>query len=241
MRVKPVRLAILTGSVLFCLGLPAIGQEEVSVQFTGGYSTMFGSDGAGIYTADMNGAPSASGIICDDYNDEITPGEGWTAKAYQASSLASGNLDSTLFGSTIGLTGYAEVATLVSMMFGNSTSYAGINGISQSEISSAIWYLTTSGGISGLDTKALSLVSAVERAFNGNAGKAQQYLATLTNLWILTPTQGEPSRPQEVWAVMVVAVPEGGATLVYLLLAGATCFGAIFFRSKRQLRSSATI
>jgi len=233
-------LAVIAGSALFCFGLPAFGQEVVSVEFTGGYSTTWGNNsgdyGAGIYTATINGATSSSGIICDDFNDQVTTNETWNAKAYQASSLASGNINDTLFGSTIKLTGYAEVATLVSMMFSGSSTYGSITGITQAEISSAIWDLTLGGTnlvekLQGLDSKAQALVSAVYLAFNGNNTASQTYLATLTNLWILTPTPLGPHEPQEMWTML----PEGGAAFMFLLLAGASCFGAMFFKYRSQL------
>lgn len=238
MKYRAIRTAAIVGAALCCLGLPAMGQQLVSVQFTGGYSTTFansdGDFGAGIYTGTVNGA-ATPGIVCDDYHDDISSGETWNANAYQASSLASGNLDNTLFGSAIGLDGYAEIATLVSMMFGNSSTYTNgsttITGITQSELSSAIWYITTPGGINGLDSKALSLVSAVESAFGTDTAKATTYLSNLTNLWILTPnplTGIGNGEPQEMWT-MNLSVPEGGAALMYLLLAGLTCFGAMFY------------
>jgi hypothetical protein len=127
MRIKAVGLAAIAGSVLLFFGLPAFADEVVSVEFTGGYTTTFanssGDFGAGIDTATINGATSP-GIISDDFLDEVATDETWNAKAYQASSLDSGNIGSTLFGNTIGLTGYAEVATLVNMMFGNTPNNA---------------------------------------------------------------------------------------------------------------------
>jgi hypothetical protein len=241
MKINAGRLAIIAGAALFCLGLPAHGQTVVNVDFTGGYSTTFanssGDFGAGVYTATINGG-SSPGIICDDFNDEVTSGEKWKAKAYEASSLASGNIGSTLFGNTIGLTGYAEVATLVSMMFGNTpNSYGGITGITQSEIASAIWDITTPGGISGLDKTAKALVAAVESTFGGNVSKATSYLATLTNLWILTPdplTGVGSGEPQEMWTEGL-SMPEGGSALMFLLLAGGTCFGAMFLKYRGRL------
>jgi hypothetical protein len=137
----------------------------------------------------------------------------------------------------IGLTGYAEVATLVSMVFSGSSSYGGITGISQAELASAIWYITapaTPGGIQGLDLKALALVKAVEGAFNGNTSAATTYLATLTNLWILTPANLGPGEPQEMWTERL-SVPEGGAAFMFLLLAGTSCFGAMFLRYRQQV------
>ncbi len=121
MRVSTARIATLAASVFLFAGLSAFGQTDVTVQFTGGYSAVWGDWGAGIYTADIGlGANSNSlspspGIVCDDFNDEITSGEKWNATAVQASSLASGDVSGLLFGGSytgsgygnIGLTGYA--------------------------------------------------------------------------------------------------------------------------------------
>jgi hypothetical protein len=234
MKIRYAGLAALAGSMLLCFGLPAFAQDQVSVQFTGGYTTTWGNDsgdyGAGIYSANINGSPSASGMICDDFNDEITNGESWTANAYQASSLNSSNIDETLFGSKIGLDGYAEIGTLVSMMFGNISTYGSITGITQAELSSAIWDIGVGGTLQGLDGTATALVAAVEKAFGSNTSMAQAYLATLTNLWILTPTPEGPGEAQEMW----ISVPEGGAAFLYLLLAGLACFGAMFRNARKQ-------
>lgn len=243
---KATRLTVMAGISLFCLGLPVMGQQVVSVKYTGGYSTTFsnsdGTVGAGIYTGTVNGA-SSPGIICDDYKDEVTSGETWNATAYQASSLNSTNINDTLFGKTIGLDGYAEVATLVSMMFGNTTSYSAngyhITGITQSEIASAIWDITTPGGINGLDSNATNLVKALKSAFGSSISKAEAYLSGMTNLWILTPnpkTGVGSGEPQEMWTEGL-SVPEGGAALLYLLLAGCACFGTMFYSRKRAAAS----
>jgi PEP-CTERM motif len=243
MRIKAVGLAAIVGSALLFLSLPAFA-DEVSVEFTGGYTTTFanssGDFGAGIYTATINGAASP-GIICDDFNDEITAGETWNAKAYQASSLASGNIGSTLFGSTIGLTGYAEVGTLVNMMFGNiPDAYGGITGITQSEIASAIWDITTPGGISGLDIKADSLVTALDLTFDGNIPLATTYLDTLTDLWILTPdplTGVGSGEPQEMWTESLTPAPEPSS----LLLLGAGLLALVAMGWRRNAQSSGSV
>jgi hypothetical protein len=236
-------IAVPASILLACASLPAFAQTSVSVKFTGGYTTVWGNSsgeyGAGIYSADINGKPSASGIICDDFKDEITNGESWTANAFQASTLvSSGNLDNTMFGSTIGVTGYAEVATLVSMMFSGGTTYGSLTGITQAELSSAIWYITAPGGIPGLDSTATALVAAVEAAFGGNPSAATAYLATLTNLWILTPTPLGPGEPQEMWTD-ALAVPEGGAASLYLLLGLLSCGFGFFARSRVRVRVKA--
>ena len=244
MRIKYVGLAAITASAVLCLGLSAAAQEEVSVTFTGGYTTTFsngdGDFGAGIYSATINGA-SSPGIICDDYKDEITSGESWNANAYQASSLAGGNINNVLF-SSLGLPGYAEIGTLVTMMFDGATSLSfngtTVSGVTQSALSAAIWDITTPGGISGVTpgTTAYALVQLVETEFGGNTAAAKAYLATLTNFWILTPnplTGVGSGEPQEMWTENL-SMPEGGAAFMYLLLAASTCFGAMRFGSRKQ-------
>jgi hypothetical protein len=247
MKIRVGELAAFIGSAALCLALPAFGQsgpytgpaltngESVTVQYTGNYSTTWGNDGAGIYSGTVNG--SNAGIICDDFKDEITNGQHWSADAYQASSLTTANIGETLFGKTIGLDGYAEVATLAGMMFSGSTTYGSVTGITQAEISSAIWDITTSGGVLGLDSKATSLVTALKTALGtDNSTQAEAYLGQYSDLWILTPNpnNGSGNEPgQEMWTKE--CVPEGGTALLYLLLAGASCFGAMLFSSRNRL------
>lgn len=245
MKIRAIKLAGLASAVLLCCGLPAMGQQQVTVQFTGGYTTTWGNSGgtygAGIYSATIDGA-SSTGIICDDFNDEIHSGQTWTANAFQASTLNSSNIGQTLFGNTIGLSGYAEIGTLVSMMFGGTSTYGSITGITQAELSSAIWDIGIGGTLQGLDAKATALVAAVEAAFGSNTSKAQAYLSSLTNLFILTPTPQGPGEPQEMWAQAsnVLSAPEGGAAMLYLLLGGLACFGAMFVNARRQVSKPVT-
>jgi hypothetical protein len=236
MKYKILGLASLLGVLLLLFGLPARAQD--SVQFTGGASTTFYGIGAGIYTGDVNGS-SSPGIVSDDLLDLIAPGEKWNATAIQASSLNSSNIDNTMFGKSIGLDGYAEVGTLMSMMFGGLTSYSGdgyhITGITQAEISSAIWFITTPGGIPGLDANATKLVKALEGVFGSSTSTAEAYLSSLKNLWILTPDSKTLLGPGEMWTEGL-SMPEGGAALLYLMLAGFTCFGAMFFKARERAK-----
>jgi hypothetical protein len=184
-----------------------------------------------------------TGIVCDDYNDEITS-QAWNANAWQASTLTTGNVSELLFGGAIGLGGYAEVATLDSMMFGNGQ-YGG-HTYTQAEISAAIWDITTPGGINiSSDPNIATLVAALNTAFGAEDGAntstsaqliaAESTLSLKTNLWILTPNpkNGPPNDPGQEMAILV---PEGGAALLYLLLAGAACFGAMVVSSRNRFR-----
>jgi hypothetical protein len=215
----------------------ATGQTSVPMSFDGSYSAVScagpeGCVGAGLYGGAINGVTVGSGhavpgMICDDYFDNITAGEHWTANGISAASLNASNIGSlTMFGNTMGsaaIKDYTEIAYLVSQMF-----FANPTQAQQAAISEAIWFIS-SGGSSNAgipSTTELGYLTAALTAW-GNGATLGQY----GNLDIYNPTSGSP-RPQEMWSL--VAVPEGGAALSYLFLASLCCAGAIFVRSRRQ-------
>ena len=242
MKIRYASLAAFAGSMLLFLGLPAWGQVSVSMSTnasgTGTWESPEGDVYTGVYTGTASGLPGANpGIVCDDFQDETYSSETWQASALNAASLNTSNIGGTDFGNTIGLQGYLEVATLVSYMF------SGSSGFSPTELSSAIWYITSAGSPSletslwnDMDLTAQNLVNALKTEFGGlSNGAAQALLAQFSNLWILTPMAGTQSpsgdgTPQEMW----VSVPEGGAALLYLLLAGLTCFGAMYRTGRKR-------
>lgn len=246
-RALAVATTVVIGS--FCFAHPAYGQDDVTVNFSGGGSTTWVGPNpdiiqketvyAGIYNGTVSGIPGANpGIVCDDYVDNVSPGETWTATALDAASLNSKNIDQTLFGQTIGLTGYAEVATLVSYMF------SGTSGYTQAELSSAIWYISAGGNNSiegrlwnNLDASAQALVKSLQKEFAGHLALAQSALSGFGNLWILTPAQLGPNEPQEMW----VEAAEGGTAALYLLLAAFSCCGALFLRRREQAKQLALV
>jgi len=253
MKVKHVLIAII-GCAALCLTLPAFGQyygtynsppnpalsngEQVTVQFTGSYVDTYAGEGAGIYTGGVTPGWNASqlagnnaGLICDDYHDQIGGGQRWNATAYLASDLTAANVGNTLFGNSIGLAGYAELATLVSMMFGNGV-FGGTT-YSHAQISAAIWDITTAGGINLPAGSPEALLEAAVKTFVGSQDLSA-YMKEFGNLWILTPDPhpGPPNDPgQEMW----IKSPEGGAALLYLLMAGLACFGAMKFNAKNLM------
>lgn len=220
---------LFTATLLF---VPSVLGQNTNMSFNGGYqgsNWTYGSEtvGTGLYDGSINGTQvgpgqSSPGMICDDYRDNIYSGETWTANAINASSLAS-NIGQTLFGSSIGLTGYQEVAYLVYQMFTTSP-----NAATQAAYSEAIWALTGSG----VDPKALSGL-ALTLYNNVKAGGDTLTASQLASLWIYTPNPRGPHEAQEMWGV--VPVPEGGAALGYLLVAGLCCFGTMFLRSRGQI------
>lgn len=220
-------------ATLLVFGPLAVGQNT-NMFFNGGYqgsNWTYGNEtvGTGFYDGSINGVavgpgqPGGPGMICDDFRDNVYAGESWTANGINASSLTSSNLGQTLFGTTIGLTGYQKVAYLVYQMFTTNP-----NGATQAAYSEAIWALTGSGvDPSKLTGLALTLYN------NVIAGGQTLTAAQLAKLWIYTPNPRGPNQAQEMWGM--VPVPEGGAALAYLLLAGICCAGVVWHRSRRQV------
>ncbi|HTT22295.1 MAG TPA: hypothetical protein VMG82_25430 [Candidatus Sulfotelmatobacter sp.] len=247
------RFAVIAASML-CLALPALG-EDVTINFTGVANTSVQTLGAyaGYYTGTVtaNGVTTTEspGFICDDYNNEIfLPSESWQANATSFASLLTPSvLGNTFFGNSIGLAGYAAIAYLSNLMATTPAS-------GQADISAAIWYIGSLGtgtvSFSSLDAGAQAYVnqllgnSTSAGLYDGTDGFTSASVFTSaaaselagSSLWLYTPTgldinPSSDPMPQEF--VGNVPVPEGGAALLYLLLAGFACFGAMFIRARR--------
>jgi hypothetical protein len=246
------------------MSVPTFGQQDVTIDFTGIANTNVQALGAyaGYYTGSVNGIADTPGFICDDYNNEIfLPSESWQATATSFASLAASSttLSTTLFGNTIGLAGYAAIANLANLMAVTPAS-------GQADIAAAIWYIGSlnSGNVvpwSDLDPTAQGYVTALlgygstAGTYDGTdgLGSASVYTsAALTelegsSLWLYTPTGaeitpvGDPFPQEFVGNVAVVPTPEGGAPLMYLLVAGMSCFGAMYINSRRKSASSVRI
>lgn len=222
-------LAALAGLILSSFGLSALGQgTPVTVSLTNvngdpivtvGGETVY----AGVYGGTSNLPGANFGIICDDFNDEVSVPQTWSATAYNASTLGTSTpITDVLFGGgttgyrNVGVAGYAEIAYLVNMSFSSSG-----NPTLQGDISEAIWAITDPG-LSGVDSAAQTLDSQAAAYASLTGDSMSQY----TNLVIYTPNPlGQQNQPQEMWST----VPEGGAAFMYLLLAGIACFGAMRF------------
>ena len=219
----------------------ASSQTTVPTSFDGYYSAVScagpeGCVGAGLYGGNINGVNvgpgnAVGGMICDDYFDNITTGEHWTASGISAGSLNAGNIGTQpLFGAAMGsaaIQDYTEIAYLVTKMFLPSSSSS-----QQAALSEAIWYITSGGKSSTepLSATALGFLNVAIAAWNNGKGIN---LSEFANLYIFTPTSWTGGRPQEMWSE--VSVPEGGATLAYVFMAGLACFGAMVLRSRRQM------
>ena len=123
---------------------------------------------------------------------------------------------------------YQQVAYLVYQMFTTSP-----NADTQAAYSEAIWALTNSG----VDPSKLTGLALT--FYNGVKGGSEILSSSqLASLWIYTPTVPGGNNAQEMWGMVPVPVPEGGAALGYLFMAGICCFGAVFLRSRRQIDST---
>ncbi len=256
MKIRARGFAVIIGFVALCLAPSAHGQNSIALTGVNGSvsagdlcSAASGCEQVytGLYYATVDGSAN-TGIICDDFNHNVTVGQNWSATAINTSSLTAGNIGYTEFGGVANAAVvYAEVATLVSEMFtlNNGTgTFAGIK-ISGTDLSEAIWDITTKpNGISGISANAAALVTYVLGIYGGDSQQAALNYLNDLNLWILTPSPNDG--PQEMWAlgttpnVMPLKTPEGGSALLYMLLAGFTCFGAMFFKSRNQPRNSET-
>jgi hypothetical protein len=225
--------------------LPVAFGQQVSITFTGGYSSstyidyqsISGNVATGLYSANVNGQNTY--IVCDDLLDNITTNQKWTANVITLQNSATG----TLFGATIGVQGYVDMAYLANYMYTNQGS---LTGDEFTGISLALWNITNSGVVGS--SKSVWDNTAFAKTLNPTQLADLNWAMTLmTNanpqlsqlngaLYIYTPVgavyRGEP---QEMFGwVPGVQVPEGGSAAMYLLFAGLSCFGAMRFRLRRQ-------
>ena len=248
MKINAGGLAAIIGILGLWSALPVLGQSDGStftVNFSAANNPVIVGDG---YADPYNGSVVYNGstvnpnnlIVCDDYADTVHAGAHWPTTGIEASTLNSTNINDTMFGSKgskIGLIGYAEVADLVSQMFSPTATHQ-----QQADLSAALWWITSGGTVNNkgiysfngvtLDANAALLLSAVLKTSSSTLLAA---LAKDTSLWILTPTGygTNGQEPQEMWASL--SMPEGGAGFMFLLLAGGTCFGAMFLKYRGRL------
>jgi hypothetical protein len=198
------------------------GKSQGNTYCNGGY----GCVDSGYLDGSINGVNvgphdgGGPGMVCDDYQKNLSNGQQWSANGIDVSSLNAGNVGAdTLFGKSIGLQGYAELAYLVNQMFSLT-----LTGAQQSAYSQALWYLSGTLSWKDLNLAAKALVVLSELYVGKNGDSLSQY----SNLWLYASNASG-----EMWGQ--VRVPEGGTALGYLFLAGIACFGSIFTELKRKV------
>ena len=235
-------LTVAVGMLIFASS--SFGQ--VPLTFTGWDGSSWNGGGTGFYYGSVNGTPvgpgdTSPGYFCDDFSHEIQQPESWNANAFQVSNLLTNwsTLGSqTVFGTALGANGftdYLEMAILVKAAFGGTLGSLGGIGATVDDLSEVLWCITggpgncASSGTNAMSANAYSLLQWIQANHSGMS------LSQFANLFLYVPIPGSQTgslgTPQEMWG----NVPEGGAALLYLLLAGASCFGAMFFRSRDQI------
>lgn len=227
-------------AVLLCLA-PSAFAGTISMQINDPPSNNI-LDGiyVGAYSATNTSTGAQTQIICDDFKDDSN----YNQATYTVHNFT--NLVGTVWGAGA-LTHYEEAAWLTLGMLQQT-------GAEQGYYSYAIWSLFDPSGVaSWLTSQGDS--AACNNVFGsgswGNSGctagsggllasaAGQQYSqGEFSNFLILTPTcSAGPGTCQEQEFFQLQPVPEGGSALIYLGLAGITCFGAMAHNRRERARA----
>jgi len=217
-------------AILLVLAPCAFGQGSVSLSLTSGGPYTMNGVYVGPYTGTVNG--HSAQIICDDYSHDSYVNESWTANVTSMSNLSSSSTpmwSSKSNSSTL----YADAAYLASEMFDSKNQSSSAEGA----LAFALWSLFNPNALNGLNSTQLAAVQAVLNGIPAGLTPGQY-----ANFFIYTPDLSKPitcnggtcptAPPQEFFGF--ISAPEGGSAISYLLLAGLSCFGAIWVRSRRQ-------
>jgi hypothetical protein len=220
------------GIAALCLA-PSVVAQNVNLTSAGNNIT----DGVYVspYYATVNGVANTP-IVCNDFADDSHLNTSWTASIVPFSSLATGGLASTAWGAagaTVQL--YEEAAWLTLGVFQQSKGTQG-----QINYSFAVWAVFDPSGVASWltaygDTTTYNAIFGPGGLLATAAGNSYS-LGEFANFHIITPEVGGKTctagncSEQEFFSV-----PEGGAALGYLIMAGLACLGAMIVRSRRQV------
>ena len=172
-------------------------------------------------------------VICDDFTDEVSPPESWTADPSTVGSSGTG-----LFGST-NSADYNAVAWLADELMTGGTYN---NQIQASILSFAIWTVFDPSAISYVTsitadgtTLSQSQVQADVNADISNALSLGTYTGPTATIWTPTNWSGDNSRPQEF---ITIATPEA-STIANLAVDLAALLFALFVLHRRRGNAAA--
>jgi hypothetical protein len=251
---RAIRVSLWVGITTLSLGTWAVAQTSVTLTGPPPGNTY---DGIYVspYYATVGGATNTP-VVCDDFGDNTSMGDHWTATVTPFSgTTAPTNTSWGLAGGT--LTQYDVVAWFTIALINLPTSVQPANTLTLQVIDSfALWAVFDPSGVASyLKNNPLSTNAALCADIFGSFGcgwtaadgtpDGSAYAGVTGvprggyNLEILSPLlasgsvckAGSDACPAQEFIAMV---PEGGAALAYLLLAGLCCFGAMFMRSRRQ-------
>ena len=249
---RAIRVFLWVGAVLWASSW-ASAQTPVSLTSAGGnvYDGIYVSP----YYATVNGVPNTP-IVCDDFADESKLPSSWSASIFSFSSITPTKTSLGLAGGT--LTQYNAVGYLTLQVLNQIPGSTGqiINTFADwavfdpSGVASYLASHSLTGGIlstADLCTDIFGTAGCSGTWSMSNGGLlAAAYNASVPgggyNLEVISPdlagstslcTAEKGCAAQE----FIATVPEGGAAMAYLLLAGLCCFGAMFLRSRRPIRT----
>jgi hypothetical protein len=212
----------LAALALLCFAPCAFANSSLTM--TGAGNNVMDNVYVGPYYATVNGVQNTP-VICDDFADESYIGHTWNYTANNFSTL--GN---ALWGNQTNNYDAAAWLTLQMLSLNGNPG----NATQVGYLSFAIWSLFDgSNALKGLNSTQLAGVNAW-------LGKVPLNLlpGEFANFLLLTPqgcTAGPGSCPGQEFMMLV---PEGGSGVMYLLLAGLSCFGALLFRRRGQASGS---
>lgn len=208
----------------------AFGQGSVNITMNSGGPYVMNGVYVGAYTATVNG--QSSQVICDDWSDDTYLNESWTANVTNFSNLGSSKTP-MWSGNSNAPTLYADAAWLATQMLAP----ANQNANTQGYLAYALWSLFNPSALNGLSSSQLKGVNYWLGMIPAGLTPSEY-----ANFFIYTPDLtksitcgGGPCQTAPPQEFLGFSVPEGGAALVYLLLAAASCFGAIVVRHRRQM------
>jgi len=231
-------LWLAVAAAALCFAPCALGQGQVNINLTNAGNNIMDGVYVGPYNATVNG--TSTQIICDDFTDESYIGESWTANVTTLS-----NLNGTKWGGLSNATTlYDEAAWLATQMLSPTYSQ---NPAQVGLLAYALWAVFQPSAVESW----LGATSAAWQAVQGwlNCAAAQQFTpGEFANFFLYTPNMSYPitcnggpcstTPPQEFFGFL--PAPEGGSTLMYVLLATLVCAGAIWLRSRRQVEGRVT-
>jgi hypothetical protein len=225
-------------AAVLCFAPCALGQGQVNITLTSAGNNVMDGVYVGPYSATVNG--TSTQIICDDFVDDSYVGESWTANVTTLS-----NLNGTKWGGLPNATQlYDEAAWLATQML--SPGYSN-NATQVGYLAYALWAVFAPTQVEAW----LGANSAAWQAVQGwltSAGAQHFTPGEFANFFLYTPNLNYPitcngqtcttAPPQEFFGFL--PAPEGGSTLMYVLLTTLACFGAFWLRSRRQMEARVT-
>jgi hypothetical protein len=252
---RAIRISLWVGIAALSLGTWAVAQTSVTL--TGPppgnvYDNIYVSP----YYATVGGVTNTP-VVCDDFGDDSTLST-WKATITPFSSLSTSTpITNTSWGLAGGtLAQYNEVAWFTLALMNMPTTAPPTNALTQQVIDSfALWAIFDPLGVasylqnfSGNSANNAALCQDIFGSANCSGGANGSAYNGVTgpppggyNLEVISPNTASGSLCEAglekcaAQEFIAVGVPEGGAAMGYLFLAGLCCFGAMFLRSRRQV------